>query len=390
MAANITWTLCAKGLPAALSFCMPECNSMGLALMGAKDLPSAFQMINENTADTVIVLENDLFRRADTAAVDAFLSKAGQVIVIDHLATATTAKADMVFPAATFAESTGTLVNNEGRAQRFYSIFPPVRPIRESWRWIKEIMSVAGLDRGQAWECLDDIAVDLAKTMPVFELLPEFELQSPMPIPGIKVPRQPHRYSGRTSMLANINVSEPRPPQDADSPLAFSMEGEDGPPPAGLIARYWSPGWNSVQALNKFQQEVGGPLQGGDPGIRLITPSDSNAIPFFDTMPPGMRIDDNQRLLVAVYHIFGSEELSMVSPGIAQRAPEPYLALNPEDPLASDGGDLSFTVGDISFTLPVKPMPGLPEKIAGLPAGLRGLPFVSLPALVKISKRTGS
>ena len=392
-AANIAWTLCELGLPAAFSFCVPECNSMGFALMDAKNLNSAFQMMNEGSADTVIVLENDLFRRADRSSVDAFLSNARQVIVIDHLATDTVAKADRVFPAATFAESTGTCVNNEGRAQRFYSVFPPVPPIRESWRWIKEIMSAAGLDRGQDWGCLDDIAADLAKTLPFFGGVADLKSQTIMPF-NVKIPRQSHRYSGRTSMLANINVSEPGPPQDADSPLAFSMEGYDGQPPAGLIARYRAPGWNSVQALNKFQQEVGGPLRGGDPGIRLIQPSISHAVPFFNTMPsgiqPGLQIDDTHRLLVPVYHIFGSEALSMASPGVSQRAPEPYVALRPEDPLAADGGEVSFTVGDMPFTLPVKPMPGLPEKTAGLPAGLQGLPFVSLPVWVKMSKRMGS
>ncbi|MDO9262985.1 MAG: NADH-quinone oxidoreductase subunit NuoG, partial [Desulfosalsimonadaceae bacterium] len=310
-AANIAWTLCKQGLPATFSFCVPECNSMGLALMDAKDLLSAFQMVNENAADTVIVLENDLYRRADRSIVDAFLSKARQVIVIDHLTTDTVAKADMVFPAATFAESSGAYVNNEGRAQRFYSVFPPVPPIMESWRWIKEIMSAAGLDRGQDWGCLDDIAADLAKTLPAFGGVADLNSQAIMPF-NVKIPRQPHRYSGRTSTSANINVSEPGPPQDPDSPLAFSMEGYDGKPPAALISRYWSPGWNSVQALNKFQQEVGGPMRGGsmrggDPGVRLLQPSGRPAVPFFGPMPPGiqpgMPIDDSQRLLVPVHHI---------------------------------------------------------------------------------------
>nr|MDA8404606.1 molybdopterin-dependent oxidoreductase [Desulfobacteraceae bacterium] len=388
-AANIAWTLCARGKPAAFSFCVPECNSMGLALMGAKGLQSAIQTINENKADTVIVLENDLYRRADAATVDAFLSNARQVIVMDHLATATFAKADMIFPAATVAESAGTYVNHEGRAQRFYSVFPPPGPIRESWRWVTEIMAAVGLERGQAWKCLDDITADLAKTLPVFKPLADLDSRVLMPS-NVKIPRQSHRYSGRTSMLADINVSEPRPPQDVDSPLAFSMEGYDGPPPADLITRYWSPGWNSVQALNKFQQEVGGLLRGEAPGIRLIHPSGNHAAPLFDTMPPDLEIDGTQRLLVAVYHLFGSEELSMVSPGIARRAPEPYVALSPEDPLAADGGEVSFTVEDIPFILPVKPLPGMPRKIAGLPAGLPGMPFVSLPAVVKISKRMGS
>ena len=50
---------------------------------------------------------------------------------------------------------------------------------------------------------------------------------------GAKIPREPHRYSGRTSITANISVVEPKPPDDPDSALSFSME---GPRPAAFRA----------------------------------------------------------------------------------------------------------------------------------------------------------
>ena len=53
--------------------------------------------------------------------------------------------------------------------------------------------------------------------------------------------------------------------------------GEHTPPP--LIPRFWAPGWNSVQALTRFQEEVNGPLRGGDPGRRLIEPSERGTSP---------------------------------------------------------------------------------------------------------------
>ncbi len=90
---------------------------------------------------------------------------------------------------------------------------------------------------------------------------------------GQKIPREPHRYSGRTAMHANVSIHEPEQPHDPDTALAFSMEGYPGHPPPPLIPRFWAPGWNSIQALNKFQDEVGGPLSGGDPGERLIEPA---------------------------------------------------------------------------------------------------------------------
>ena len=74
-------------------------------------------------------------------------------------------------------------------------------------------------------------------------------------------------------MHANVSIHEPEQPHDPDTALAFSMEGYPGHPPPPLIPRFWAPGWNSIQALNKFQDEVGGPLSGGDPGERLIEPA---------------------------------------------------------------------------------------------------------------------
>ena len=85
----------------------------------------------------------------------------------------------------------------------------------------------------------------------------------------IKVAREPHRYSGRTAMHAHTHVSEEKPPEDPDSPLSYTMEGYRGKPPSSMIPFFWSPGWNSVQSINKYQEEVGGSLRGDDPSLYL-------------------------------------------------------------------------------------------------------------------------
>ena len=57
--------------------------------------------------------------------------------MLDSLNNLTTEKAEVLLPAATFAEGDGTIVNNEGRAQRFYQVFVPAASnIKESWRWL--------------------------------------------------------------------------------------------------------------------------------------------------------------------------------------------------------------------------------------------------------------
>ena len=122
---------------AALSLTAPECNTVGAALIGGSPLTSAFEAVKDGSADTVIILENDLYRRAPTAEVDAFLGAAKHVIVLDHLANPTTEKAELELPAGTFAESDGTFISSEGRAQRFFQVFAPQSEVLASWRWLK-------------------------------------------------------------------------------------------------------------------------------------------------------------------------------------------------------------------------------------------------------------
>jgi NADH-quinone oxidoreductase subunit G len=196
-------------------------------------------------------------------------------------------------------------------------------------------------------------------------------------------------------MWANISVHEPQPPDDPDSPLAFSMEGYQGQPPPPLIPRFWAPGWNSVQSVNKFQSEVGGPLRGGDPGRRLLEPAPGDGrlpvenVPYFRAVPPTFAPRPDEWLVVPVYHLFGSEELSVLTPGVAERSPQPYLALNPEDAgrlQVGEGKMVELALEGAARRLRVRLMPALPRGIVGLPAGLPGLPGSALPAWSKLRR----
>ncbi|MCL7455125.1 MAG: NADH-quinone oxidoreductase subunit NuoG, partial [Anaerolineae bacterium] len=329
-AANVAWALCQAGQPARLGFCVPECNSLGLALMGGGELEAAADAVREGRVDTVIVLENDLYRRAAAPALED-LGEAGHVIVLDHVSSRTTDWAEVLLPAATFAGADGTLVNNEGRAQRYYQVLVPEGEIQESWRWIRDIMVATGRLEANAWQNLDEVLAAMVEGMPQLQGAMDAAPSGDFRLLGQKVPRQSHRYSGRTAIDAHVDVSEPGPPADPDAPLAFSMEGYEGQPPAALIPRFWAPGWNSVQALNKFQQEVGGPLRGGDAGQRLLEPEEDGEVHYLDGVPPAFEPREGEWLSIPVYHIFGSEALSMMAPRIASLAPSPYLALNRDD-----------------------------------------------------------
>ncbi len=86
--------------------------------------------------------------------------------------------------------------------------------------------------------------------------------------------------------------------------------------------------------------------------------------------------------MAPLYHIFGSEELSVHTPGVARLSPEPFLGLNPEDAQrlgVSDGSRVRLAVNGLAQDLPVRMMDSLPEGLAGLPVGLPGMPHLELP-----------
>ncbi|HEY5255583.1 MAG TPA: NADH-quinone oxidoreductase subunit G, partial [Acidobacteriaceae bacterium] len=136
------------------------------------------------------------------------------------------------------------------------------------------------------------------------------------------------------------------------------------------IPYFWSPGWNSIQSLHTYQEEIAGPLRGGNPGVRLISDG-ASAAAFFTSVPPPFEGRDSEWLLVPLFHIFGTEELSHSAPAVAQLIPDPYVALNPDD--AAKFGSEAAVMG---HRLPVRVTPGLPKGVAGLPTGL--LPFEGL------------
>jgi NADH-quinone oxidoreductase subunit G len=388
-AANVAGALCRAGKPAALSFTAPEPNTMGFGMMLPRPLSGALELLRSGDADTVIVLENDLYRRIPKEQADTLLGSPAHVIVLDSLNNPTTERAELVFPAATFAESEGTFVSSEGRAQRFFQVFVPEGEIQAAWQWLRDTMFASGRREAKAWDGVDDVLKAMGEILPNLGGAGDAAPPAGFRVSGEKIAREPHRYSGRTAMHANVNVSEPKPPDDPESPLSFSMEGFTEQPPPALIPFFWSPGWNSIQAVNKFQEEIAGPLRGGIPGIRLIEPMSDQQADLRGEAPAAFESREHEHLLVPLYHVFGSDELSHRAPAVAELSPKPYIALNADEAARlglAENDQIEVTVDGFTERLPLKVHAGLPAGLAGLPVGLSGLPYLTLPAWGRISK----
>jgi NADH-quinone oxidoreductase subunit G len=383
-ALNICRALKARGKSPSISLTLPEVNSLGLALIDAQPLEAALALIESGEADRIVVLENDLYRQAPAVRVDAALAKA-KLLVVDHQRTATAERADVLLSAASFAEGDGTVVNNEGRAQRFFQVFDatyyrPDANIHEGWRWLRGVQTSRD---GQPvdWDQLDHATRACADAFPLLAGIVGAAPEAGFRIKGLKIARSPRRWSGRTSLRANISVHEPRAPQDQDTALAFSMEGYAGPnEPSSLVPFAWAPGWNSPQAWNKFQDEVGGHLRTGDPGVRLLESSDNLG---YAAPTAAAR---NERTLVPLYHLFGSEELSARAAVTESRIPAPYVALNAADAASlglSAGQSVSLRIGSEVLTLPLS-IVDIANNTVGVPIGLPGMPFVATSSSVLI------
>ncbi|WP_394752209.1 NADH-quinone oxidoreductase subunit NuoG [Crenothrix sp.] len=316
----------AKALPSKdkqLMFTLPECNSLSLAIMAAKPLQQAFERISNGSADSVVILENDLYRRASSQTIDLFLDTAAQIVVIDSLQNKTTDKAELLLSSATFAEAEGTLVNNEGRAQHYFPVYPAAEKIRSSWQWLISVMD------NSPWQHHDALTAACAKTFTALAAIIQAAPGSDYTVNNSKIPRQPHRYSGRTAMHADLDVSEHAPANDVETPFAFSMEGATAKVKPALLPVIWAPGWSSNQAINKFQEEIGGHLRGGDSGVRLFDASGS--LPWFNVIPSVFKPEPGLWRVIALPHIFGSEELSLQSLPVRERLPTACVLLNPLD-----------------------------------------------------------
>ena len=391
-AANVAWALCRTERPASIYFTAHECNTVGLGLFGGGNIETATDALRDGKADTLVILENDLYRRVPAALVDEMLAAARHVLVVDHQYHATAARADYVLPGATFAEGDGTLVNNIGRAQRLMQVFNPEGEITESWRWLRRLRAASGKGREDEWIGFDSFLHALVEQIPAFRNVLDAAPSAAFRVGGQKIPRQSHRYSGRTAMKANIAVSETGVAHDPDSPLSYSMEGFSMMTPAAFMSSFWMPGWNSAQSITRFQEEVNGPLEGGDPGVRLIEPIPHSEAPYY---APAFDANAAAGLLCALplFHIFGSEELSALSPAIAEMAPRPYVSMNDADAHdrgLSNGDPVSIAVNGVTLNAAIRTNASLVRGIVGMPAGLGGMPYIELPAGAAIAKGTAS
>ncbi len=101
-----------------------------------------------------------------SAAIDA-LDAAEYVIAIDLFLTDSNRHADVILPAAGFAEKSGTVTNVEGRVQKVNQIVPPPGQARADWSILDDIASRMGRPLGLS--SAETVAKEMAATSPAYD-----------------------------------------------------------------------------------------------------------------------------------------------------------------------------------------------------------------------------
>ena len=369
---------------------VPDANSMGVCMLGGQSV----EELLATDFDVVIVAENQLTDAIDANKLTQLLADK-TVIALDHQLLEWHKDVDIVLPAASFAEADGTLISAEGRAQRFFQVYDnnyyhPMSSIKEGWRWLHAVHS--SLEGKEVdWTQLDDVINALIVTHPKLAGIKGAAPDADYRITGLKIARQPRRYSGRTAMRAPISVHEPMQPKDLDTGLTFSMEGYSGKQtPSSMIPFANAAGWNSPQAWNKYQDKVGGHLKNGDPGVRLFDQVERLATRQYvapeATSATTTDMQQGQAKLVPIYNIYASSMMASRSPIVAEQLPVPTWRISIDD--AKDwniaaGDYLAIEIDKQQIILPVQLVGYLAEGCIGYPVGQVSIIHPSMPASVR-------
>ncbi|WP_201537469.1 NADH-quinone oxidoreductase subunit NuoG [Psychrobacter immobilis] len=367
-----------------------DANSMGVCMLGGQSV----EELLATDFDVVIVAENQLTDAIDANKLTQLLADK-TVIALDHQLLDWHKDVDIVLPAASFAEADGTLISAEGRAQRFFQVYDnnyyhPMSGIKEGWRWLHAVhSSLEGRDVD--WTQLDDVINALIITHPKLAGIKGAAPDADYRITGLKIARQPRRYSGRTAMRAPISVHEPMQPKDLDTGLTFSMEGYSGKEtPSSMIPFANAAGWNSPQAWNKYQDKVGGHLKNGDPGVRLFDQLERLAIRQYvapeATASSITDMQQGQAKLVPIYNIYASSMMASRSPIVAEQLPVATWRIGIDDAKEwniTTGDYLAIEIDKQQITLPVQLVGYLAEGCIGYPVGQVSIIHPSMPASVR-------
>jgi formate dehydrogenase major subunit/formate dehydrogenase alpha subunit len=174
-----------------------------------------------------VVGENPMLSDPDLHHVEEGLRNLDFLVVQDIFLTETARLADVVLPAASFAEKEGTFSNTERRVQRVRKAVDPPGQARPDWEIISEIASRMGY--GMKYTDAEAVFKEMAQVTPsyagmTYDRLDKGGLQWPCPSqdhPGTKILHKDKFTRGKGKFHA-IEYIPPAEPTDQDYPFLLT------------------------------------------------------------------------------------------------------------------------------------------------------------------------
>jgi len=126
------------------------------------------------------------------------LSRLDFLAVQELFLTETAEAADVIFPAASFAETDGTFTNSDGLVQRVRQSIPPVHQSKPDWAITSQLASALGTDLGFQMSS-SNIFLDIAHGVPAYE-----GLRYPLLKDESKPVQVKHALAGRRDVTAQL------------------------------------------------------------------------------------------------------------------------------------------------------------------------------------------
>jgi formate dehydrogenase alpha subunit len=114
-----------------------------------------------------IMGENPVVRFPDRKIVETALDNLEFFVVQDLFLTETARYADVIFPAASFAEKSGTFTNTEGRVQHLTPAFDPLGDSKPDWWILTELAN--RLEAGWVYKQPIDILDEITQVVPLYK-----------------------------------------------------------------------------------------------------------------------------------------------------------------------------------------------------------------------------
>jgi len=143
-------------------------NSIGAHDMGMMDGAMSSTQMLDAAGDTIRAMYvAGSFLETQLEINPEALAKLDFLVVQELFETATTAHADVVFPAASFAEVDGTFTNNDGFVQRVRQSIAPVHSSRADWIITAQLANELGVDFGFQLSA-SSVFREIAATIPAY------------------------------------------------------------------------------------------------------------------------------------------------------------------------------------------------------------------------------